>query len=132
MASRFDSLEDYLASLDRMKAKTIRAIIDSILEQFPELEVKISWNAPQIHRNGQYVFGISALKNHLALAPWSPRAIEAFRARLEQKYVVRKNLFQIRVDWEIDTELLEDLVRARIAELDESSSDFEAPETLTS
>jgi uncharacterized protein len=118
MASRFDSLEDYLAPLEPMKAKTIRAVIDSILEQFPELEVKISWNVPQIHRDGKYVFGVSALKNHLALAPWSARVIEDFQARLEQKYVVRKNLFQIPVDWEIDTELLEELVRARLAELD--------------
>jgi uncharacterized protein len=106
-----------------MKAKTIRAIIDSVLEQFPELEVKISWNVPQIHRDGKYVFGVSAMKNHLALAPWSPRVIEDFRVRLKQ-YVVRKNLFQIPVDWEIDAELLNDLVRARLAELDESFSDF--------
>jgi uncharacterized protein len=117
MALRFDSLEDYLASLDPVKAKTIRAVIESILTQFPELEVKISWNVPQIHRNGQYVFGVSALKSHLALAPWSARVIEAFRAQLGQ-YVVRKNLFQIPVDWNIDAVLLNDLVRARLAELD--------------
>jgi uncharacterized protein len=123
MASRFDSPEDYVAALDATKAKTIRAVIDSILTQFPELEVKISWNVPQIHRGGQYVFGVSALKNHLALAPWSARVIEDFRVRLG-RYVVRKNLFQIPVDWEIDAELLKDLVRARLAELDESSSGF--------
>jgi uncharacterized protein len=118
MASRFNSLEDYLASLDPKKAKTIEAVIESILAQFSELEVKISWNVPQIHRNGKYVFGISALKNHLALAPWSARVIEDFQSRLErQGYVVRKNLFQIPVDWEMDTELLNDLVRARLAEL---------------
>ena len=125
MTSRFNSVEDYLISLDPRKAKTIRAVIDLILTQFPELEVKISWNVPQIHRDGQYVFGISALKNHLALAPWSARVIDDFQARLEQeKYVVRKNLFQIPVDWEIDAELLKDLVRARLSELDGSPSGF--------
>ena len=123
MTSRFDSVEDYLISLDSRKAKTIRAVIESILTQFPELEVKISWNVPQIHRDGQYVFGISALKNHLALAPWSARVIDDFRARLE-KCVVRKNLFQIPVDWELDEALLKDLVRARLAELDGSPSGF--------
>ncbi len=122
-SSRFNSVEDYLASLDPKKSRTIRAVIELILTQFPELEAKISWNVPQIHRNGQYVFGVSALKNHLALAPWSARVIEDFRARLEQ-YVVRKNHFQIPVDWEIDAELLKDLVRARLSELSESSSGF--------
>jgi uncharacterized protein len=124
MTSRFDSVEDYLASVDAKKAKTIRAVIESILMRFPELEVKISWNVPQIHRDGKYVFGVSALKNHLALAPWSTRVIADFRARLQREYVVRKNLFQIPIDWEIDTQLLQNLVRARLAELDECSSNF--------
>jgi uncharacterized protein len=119
MGSRFSSLEDYLASVDPTKAATIRSVLDSILTEFPDLEVNISWNVPQIHRNGKYVFGVSALKGHLALAPWSARVVEDFRARLErEKYVVRKNLFQVPVDWEIDTELLKELVQARLAELD--------------
>ena len=117
MMSKFNSVDDYLASLDTQKAGTLRAIIDFILTQFPQLECKISWNVPQIHFQGEYVFGVSALKNHLALAPWSSRVIEDFRGRLEDKYIVRKNLFQIPVDWEIDKELLKDLVRARLAEL---------------
>jgi uncharacterized protein len=118
-------VEDYLASLDAIKAKTNRVVIELILTQFPELEVKISWNVPQIHRDGKYVFCISALKNHLALAPWSARVIEDFQASLgRERYVVRKNLFQIPVDWEIDMELLQNLVRARRTELDESPSSF--------
>ena len=120
MMRKFASVEDYLASLDTQKAGTFKAIIDFILTQFPQLECKISWNVPQIHIQGEYVFGVSALKNHLALAPWSSRVIEDFREKLEnKKYVVRKNLFQIPVNWEIDKQLLEDLVRARLAELKE-------------
>lgn len=116
---RFDSVEEYLASLDPSQASTLRSVIDLVLDDFPELECKISWNVPQIHRDGQYVFGVSALKHHLAVAPWSARAIEDFTPRLEQDgYVVRKNLFQVPDDWEIDRELVKDLVRARLAELD--------------
>ena len=44
--------------------------------------------------------------------------IEDFRPRLEQRFTVTKNLFQVPVDWEIDEALLTDLVRARLAELD--------------
>jgi uncharacterized protein len=116
---KFNSVEEYLASLDSTKERTLRSVLDLILTQFPELESKISWNVPHIHRNGKYVFGVSALKHHLALAPWSSRVIEDFKVRLEkEKYVVWKNLFQIPVDWEIDRELVKDLVRARLAELD--------------
>jgi uncharacterized protein len=120
---KFNSVEDYLASQDPVKAKTLRSVIDFILSEFPELKSKISWNVPTIDRNGKYVFGMAAYKNHLTLAPWSPRIIENFKrptrtgGRLE-KYVVFANCFQIPVDWKIDKKLVTDLVEARLAELD--------------
>jgi uncharacterized protein YdhG (YjbR/CyaY superfamily) len=115
---RFNSVEEYLVSLgDPAKERTLRAVIDLILTQFPELESKISWNVPVIHRNGKYVVGICAYKHHLTFSPWSPRVIEDFKVRLA-KFVVFKNCFQVPVDWRIDRKLLRDLVRARLAELD--------------
>lgn len=118
---RFSTVDDYLASLNPTQERTLRSVIEFVLDEFPDLESKVSWNVPQIHRGGDYVFGVSALKNHLALAPWSTRVIEDLRERLERDgYVVRKNLFQIPDDWEIDEELVRDLVRARLAELDET------------
>lgn len=118
-AARFGSLDDYFASLDPVKARTLATVIALILEEFPGLEVKLAWNTPQVHRSGKYVFGVSALKNHLALAPWSDAVIDAFRRRLENDgYVVRKNLFQVPADWNIDRNLLKDLIRARLDELD--------------
>jgi uncharacterized protein len=115
---RFNSVAEYLASLDDpAKAKTLRSVIDLIVSQFPELEPKISWNVPTIHRNGKYVVGLAAYKHHLTFSPWSPRVIADFKARLE-KFVLFKNCFQIPVDWKVDKGLVKDLVRARLAELD--------------
>jgi uncharacterized protein len=120
---RFNSVEEYLASLESepdghsTKATTLRSVIDFILSEFPELESKISWNVPTIHRNGKYVVGLAAYKNHLTFSPWSPRVIEDFKAKLG-KFVVKANCFQIPVDWKIDKKLVKDLVRARLAELD--------------
>ena len=118
MKRRPTSVDEYLASLDPTKERTLRSVIDLILTQFPELESKISWNVPQIHRKGKYVVGVCAFKHHLTFAPWSPRVIENFKVRLEKKFVVKKHCFQIPVDWKIDRELVKDLVRARLAELD--------------
>ena len=115
---RFGSVEEYLALQDPTKARTLRSVIDLILTHFPELESKISWNVPTIHRHGRYVAGICAYKHHLTFAPWSPRVMEKFQARLGP-YVVFKNCFQIPVDWEIDRDLVMDLVRASVAELDQ-------------
>ena len=113
----FDSIEEYLASQDSAKARTLRSIIDFILTQFPELESKISWNVPTIHRNGEYVVGLAAYKHHLTFSAWSPGIIEDFRGRLGG-FVVFKNCFQLPVDWKMDRKLVKDLVRARLAELD--------------
>ena len=115
-ASKFTSVEDYFASLDVVKAGTLRSVFDHILKQFPELRAKISWNVPTIHRQGKYVVGVCAYKRHLTFSAWSPRVIEEFKVRLS-KFVVMKNCFQIPVDWEIDEQLVQDLVRARLAEL---------------
>jgi uncharacterized protein YdhG (YjbR/CyaY superfamily) len=114
---RFNSVEEYLASRDPMQQRTLRSVIDLILTQFPELESKISWNVPTIHRNGKYVAGICAYTHHLTFSAWSPRAIEDFKVRLG-KFVVWKNCFQVPVDCENDRELVKDLVRARLDELD--------------
>ena len=114
---RFNSVEEYLASVDATKEKTLRSVINLILTQFPELESKISWNVPTIHWKGKYVVGLAAYNRHLTFSPWSPRVIENFKVRLG-KFVLFKNCFQIPVDWQIDKELVKDLVRARLAELD--------------
>ena len=119
---KFDSVEEYLASLDDpRKEKTLRSVIDLILTQFPELQSKISWNVPTIHRNGKYVVGVCAYKHHLTFSPWSPRVIEDFKVRLG-KFVLFKTCFQIPVDWKIDRKLMKDLVRARLAELDSTAT----------
>ena len=109
----FKSVEDYLTSVDPTKARTLRSVIDLILVEFPELESKISWNVPTIHRKGKYVAGICAYKHHLTFAPWSPRAIEDFKGPSRTggrlgKFVVFKNCFQIPLDCEIDRELVKD------------------------
>ncbi len=118
-ASKFDSVNDYLVSLGSPKEETLRGVINVILKSFPDLDCKLAWNVPQICRGDDYVFGLSALKNHLALAPWSAEVIEAFKEKLESEgYVVKKNLFQIPNEWKIDEELVRNLVKARLAELD--------------
>ena len=116
-APRFTSLDDYLASLDASKATTLRAVVDAITGFFPDLTVKIAWNVPQIHRSKDYVFGMSAAKNHLTLAPWGTGTLEPFRARLAG-YVVNKATFQVPVDWNVDADLLRDMVATRLTELD--------------
>jgi uncharacterized protein len=88
--AKFNSVQEYLASLDPRKERTLRTVIGFILMQFPELESKISWNVAAIHSKGKYVVGICAYKNHLTFSPWSFRIMEDFKARLEKFVLFKK------------------------------------------
>lgn len=115
--TKFGSIDDYLAAQDPVKAKTLKAILDYVVDEFPGLEPKLAWNVPTIHRDGKYIVGLAAYTKHLTVSAWSPKIIEDFKERLG-KYKVFKNCFQIPVDWAIDKPLVKALVKARLAELD--------------
>lgn len=114
--AKFASVEDYLNSLESPKQETLRAVLDSILKQFPEAELKLAWNVPQVQIQGKYVFGVNAFKNHLALAPWSEAVMAEFAPRLAG-YETTKGLIRIPIDWDVDSELIADMITARMAEL---------------
>ena len=63
----------------------------------------------------QYIFGVTVLKNHILMAPWSTDVLNDFLPRLTG-YEVNKKTIKIPVDWKIDAKLLKDMVAARIAE----------------
>src|SRR5260370_42168511 len=114
-SQRINSVEEYLASQDPTKARTLRSVIDLILAEFPELETKITWNVPTIHRKGKYVAGICAYKHHLTFAPWSPRVIKDFKGPRRTggrlgKFVVWHTCFQIPVDSGVVKTLVKALV----------------------
>ena len=115
-AARFESVDDYLASLGSPKGETLGTIVRFITKSFPGATVKLAWNVPQVQIDGAYVFGVSAAKEHLTLAPWSTAVLEAFLPRLTG-FIVNKGTFQIPVDWAVDESLIRDLVSARLAEV---------------
>jgi uncharacterized protein len=114
--AKFENLDEYFASLDDTKAATLRRVLDVIATNFPDSSVKLAWNTPQIQIEGTYVFGMSAAKNHLSLAPWSEAVMTAFADRLAA-YETTKGLFKVPVDWDVDGALITDLIQARMAEL---------------
>lgn len=115
--AKFESVDDYLASLDSVKAETISKILTVIAQAFPDSSPKLAWNVPQIQIAGKYVFGMSAAKSHISLAPWSEAALVNFTQRLAP-YETTKGLFKVPVDWDVDAQLIIDLIDFRLAELE--------------
>lgn len=101
-----------------MKAKTLLSVIDFVLTEFPDLEPKLAWNVPTLHRSGKYIIGLVAYKNHFTISLFSGDVIEEFKTRLRPDYRVFKNCFQVPADWKIDKDMTIDLVKTRLAEFD--------------
>ncbi|MEY3795013.1 MAG: hypothetical protein RLZZ120_124 [Actinomycetota bacterium] len=114
-AQRFNTLSDYYKSISPEQAKTVRAIFKAIQGKYPKLELVVAWNQPMLRDGSKYVFGVSATKGYLLMAPWSTEVLEDFRPRLEG-YKVNKKTIQIPSDWDVDSKLLIQMVKARLAE----------------
>ena len=119
-AHRVGTIDEYLAPCDETKRKTVHAILKAITSKYPKMETVIAWNQPMLKLDGQYIFGVMVLTNHILMAPWSKDVLEEFAPRLTD-YKVNKKTIQIPVDWKPDVKLLRDMAAARIAESAESA-----------
>ena len=114
---RFETLEDYLMPLDAGTQGTIRAIFTILRKEVKGAEVVIAWNQPMLKRDGNYLFGVSAMKNHLLIAPFGTGIIEEFTDRLKG-YKVNKKTIAVPLDWTPDAGLLRDLMAAQLRQTD--------------
>lgn len=111
-SKRYETFDDYLETLDATKSKTIREIFAALTAKFRKAEVVIAWNQPMLKQDGRYLFGASALKEHILIAPFDADIIDEFRPRLEG-YHVNKKTVRVPVDWKVDKKLLVDMVSAQ-------------------
>jgi uncharacterized protein YdhG (YjbR/CyaY superfamily) len=109
---RYETFDEYLATLDETKAKTIRSVFATLTAKFKKAEVVIAWNQPMLKQDGRYLFGASAQKAHILIAPFNADIIDELRPRLEG-YEVNKKTIRVPVDWKIDKKLLTDMVSAQ-------------------
>ncbi|MBM3704681.1 MAG: DUF4287 domain-containing protein [Actinobacteria bacterium] len=115
-SKRFEKPKDFFDSFDPIAAKTAKKIFKEIKSKYPQLELVIAWNQPMLRTEKNYIFGLSVAKNHILLAPWSVKVLEAFRPRLKE-YIVNKKTFAVPLDWKVDSSLLQAMVKATLAEV---------------
>jgi uncharacterized protein YdhG (YjbR/CyaY superfamily) len=115
-SKRFNTLEQYLEPFDAVKKKTVKAIFKAIKAKNPKMELVIAWNQPMLKLGDDYIFGVTVLKNHILMAPWSKDVIAEFEDRLED-FKVNKKTIQVPVDWKVNAKLLQDIVKERVKEL---------------
>jgi uncharacterized protein len=108
---RYETVDAYLAEHDAVKQRTARAILTAITDAYPEAEVLIAWNQPMVKLSGKYVFGLGIFTQHILIAPYDTEVLEQFRDRLSA-YSMNKKTIKVPVDWDVDADLVRDLVAA--------------------
>ena len=115
---RFDDPEGYFATLTAAQASAMRAVFAAITKKYRHLDMVVAWNKPILKSGEHYVFAAPAATRHLTLNPWSNAVLDACRPSMTD-LVVSKHTFQVPLDWKIDTRLLQHMVAARLAEIDQ-------------
>ncbi len=116
-SKRFATPDEFLKTLDPAVKKTAKSIFSTITNKYPDLELVIAWNQPMLRLGSGYVFGLSVAKNHISLSPFSSDVLLSFAHQLKE-YEVKKNTFQVPLNWKVDVSLLQSMAKARIAEME--------------
>lgn len=114
---RYDTPEDYFDSFDPVGASTARAIFAAIRKGVKGLELVTAWNQPMLRAEQGYVFGLNIGKGHITMGPWGDDVIAQFADRLEG-YKCGRKTFNVPLDWKVDSKLVVDMAKYRMAEFD--------------
>jgi uncharacterized protein YdhG (YjbR/CyaY superfamily) len=109
-AQRFNTLSEYLKTIDKSQAKTVKAIFSAVKDKYPKAEIVIAWNHPLVRYKEKYIFGVSASKNHLLLGPWNPKTLDQFNRELS-KFKTNKKTIQLPNDWIVEKKLILDIFK---------------------
>ena len=114
-SKKFSTMAEYLKTVDPVQVKTVKTMFKAIQTKYPQLKVEIAWNKPMLKDGDKYVFAISCSKKHILIHPWSSKVIKDFAPRMDELDLKLKTI-GVPNDWKVDTKLLTDMVKARMAE----------------
>lgn len=114
---RFATAEDYFKVLDATTQKTMRTIFSAITKKHKDLELVIAWNQPMLKYGKKYLFGASAHKNHILLAPFNAEVLAELKPKLAN-YTLNKKTFKVPIDWKVDASLLNEIIDLQLAHLE--------------
>ncbi len=114
-SKRFNTPAEYYKTIAPQQATTMKKIFKAIMTKYPKTELVIAWNQPMVKLGNDYIFGMSASKNHILMAPWSNDVLDTFREKLAHLDLKKKTI-GIPNDWDVEEKLILAMVKARIAE----------------
>lgn len=116
MSGKATSVDEYLDGIDpafRPELERIRALVTELV---PSAEESMSYRMPTLKYKNRALVYFTASKKHMSLFP-SSWAIEEFKDRLTD-YKTSEHAIQFTLDKPLPAELIEDLVRFHVREID--------------
>jgi uncharacterized protein YdhG (YjbR/CyaY superfamily) len=110
-----EEIDQYLADIEEPKRSTLELLRQTILEVIPGAEEGISYQLPAFRLDGKVVAGFAAFKNHLSYLPHSGSVFPAMQDEVAG-YRTSKGALQFPVDSPLPKQLVEGLLRVRIAQ----------------
>ena len=110
-------IDEYLSGIEEPKRSTLETLRRTILEFVPDAEQCMSYGMPAFKIDGKAVAGFAAFKQHLSYLPHSGSVIPALGSAIDG-YGGTKGSLHFPVDAPLPRGLVEELITARLAELD--------------
>ncbi len=117
MREKFESVNDYLRSMQPEVRKTLQAVRKSILASAKGLDEVISYNIPGYKLNGKAVVFIAGFKNHCSLYPITKDLVKSLGNKLD-KYTIKGSTLQYEIGKPLPAALVKLIVKERIRSLD--------------
>jgi len=111
-----EEIDDYLASVEQPKRRSLDALRRSILEVIPDAEQGISYGMPAFKVHGKTIAGFAAFKNHLSYLPHSGSVLSELGDDLAG-YGGTKGSLHFAVDQPLPDVLVRKLVETRMRQL---------------
>jgi len=105
-------VDNYLASLEEPKRRTLEALRRTILEIIPEADQCISYGAPAFKLEGKVVAGFAAFKSHLSYLPHSGSVFTELRDAISH-YTTTSGAMRFPVDRPLPKALVKKLIAIR-------------------
>ena len=108
---------DLIAGTDGETRAVLQEVLDRALDIAPDAVEDLSYGTPALRYRGSPLIGIKVSANHLSLVPFSPHVVAAVSPRLKG-YSVSKGTIRFTAEQPLPTDVLDDIVDLRRAEID--------------
>jgi uncharacterized protein YdhG (YjbR/CyaY superfamily) len=109
--------DEYLSAVPDEQRQALQVIVDQVATAAPDAAEGRSYGLPAFRYRGSPLLGFAVAKDHLSLYPFSPKVVEAVTPQLDG-YKLSKGTIRFTVDRPIPTEVLREILRLRMDEID--------------